>query len=402
MPEDEPSRSLHSRRASALFSHSAWSWKMSRGSSPGRHAGRTRLIAAAGACRRRGLAFLVMPANRMNREEFFAKLAPLGEDALRKALWNLYWRGSAAVRERIEDELQPAQQPRRKPATAQPADPGVTLLEVREFAELARGGAYIAGDRRVSPKERTRWRLTFRQLATDAEAALKAKDPSDAEAALTLIIDLACEMKDAQYFRSEDPVEAARFVVSDAVALLWESVRDRHGFDAFVSRAAPQLVRWESRYGWTRGWGQVAGKETSLAAALANMLAAPDAWTTFAACYLDALDQVARTEASTAEAPRFVGSLGYGDNGFARRERTGDLAEWHEMLLERLAGSDAEDQLDRLVSHPALGGPERTFLQAQLAHDRGDTAAARKLIQECVRELPGHPEFAQFAAEMGA
>ncbi len=34
-----------------------------------------------------------MPANRMNREEFFAKLAPLDEAALQKALWNVYWRG---------------------------------------------------------------------------------------------------------------------------------------------------------------------------------------------------------------------------------------------------------------------------------------------------------------------
>jgi hypothetical protein len=27
------------------------------------------------------------------------------------------------------------------------------------------------------------------------------------------LIDLACEMRDYDYFRSEDPVEAARFVV---------------------------------------------------------------------------------------------------------------------------------------------------------------------------------------------
>jgi hypothetical protein len=57
---------------------------------------------AAGADRSRALACSAMPANRMNREEFFAKLAPLDEDRLRKVLWNLYWRGPASVRERIE------------------------------------------------------------------------------------------------------------------------------------------------------------------------------------------------------------------------------------------------------------------------------------------------------------
>jgi len=341
-----------------------------------------------------------MPANRMNREEFFAKLAPLDEDRLRKALWNLYWRGSATVRERIEGELDPGEHARRKRAAAAPPNPGLVLYEVREFAELARSGAYLAGDRRVSPRERTRWRVTFRRLAADAEAALRAADPAPAGEALALIIDLACEMKGSQYFRSEDPVEAARFVVSDAAALLWETVRDRHGFGAFAQRAAPQLLRWESRYGWTTGgWGQVAEKETSLASVLARMLAAPDAWTTLADCYLAALDQAARADA--AAPPRIYGSWGYGDNGFRQRERTRNLAEWHGLLLERLADSEAEDRLGRLASHRALGGPGRMFLQARLARQRGDAAAARKLIRDCLRELPGEQDFARFAAEIG-
>jgi hypothetical protein len=65
-----------------------------------------------------------MRAKRMNREEFFAKLAPLDEDRLRKALWNLYWRGSAAMRERIESELDPAEQERRRRAAAEPPQAG--------------------------------------------------------------------------------------------------------------------------------------------------------------------------------------------------------------------------------------------------------------------------------------
>jgi hypothetical protein len=342
-----------------------------------------------------------MSAKRMNREEFFTKLAPLDQGQLRKALWNLYWRGSAAMRQRIEVELDPAGQARRKQAAAEPPDPGLVLDEVCEFAELARAGAYIAGDRRVPPKERTRWRVTFRRLAGDAQLALRAEDPGPAEEALALIIGLACEMKDSQYFRSEDPVEAARFVVSDAAALLWESVRDRHGFDAFARRAAPQLPLWESRYGWTRGWGQVHEKETSLASVLARMLAAPDGWITFSAHYLAALDQLTRADAAMAASPRIYGSWGYGDMGYSRRERTSNLAEWHGLLLERLAGSEAEDHLDRLVSHPSLGGPERTYLQARLARQRGDSDAARKLIHDCLRELPGHQEFASFATEVG-
>jgi hypothetical protein len=346
-----------------------------------------------------GLAFCGMPAKRMNREEFFAKLSSLDEDGLRKVLWSLYWRGSAPLRERIEGELDPAEDVRRRRAAAQPPDPGLVLYEVREFAELARAGSYIAGDRRVSPKERTRWRVTFRRLAADAQSALRAEDPGPAEEALALVIDLACEMGDRTYFRSEDPVEAARFVVSDAAALLWESVRDRHGFQVLACQAPGQLIRWESRYGWTRGWGQIHDKETTLAAVIARMLPAADMWTVFADRYLEALDQAARAEAAN---PRPKHSWMFQDADYARRHRADKLARWHALLLERLVGSEAEDRLDRLVRHPAFAGPELRFLQARLARERDDLDGARKLVEECLQQLPGHQGFAGFAVEVGA
>ena len=94
-----------------------------------------------------------MPANRMNREEFFAKLAPLDEAGMKKALWNLYWRGSAQLRERIEGEIEPAEKARRQRAAAQPPDPALVLMDVGEFVALARSGAYLGGDRRVSPRD---------------------------------------------------------------------------------------------------------------------------------------------------------------------------------------------------------------------------------------------------------
>ena len=48
-----------------------------------------------------------MPANRMNRDQFYAVMAPNDDARLRKVLWTLYWRGNAQLRERIEDELRP-------------------------------------------------------------------------------------------------------------------------------------------------------------------------------------------------------------------------------------------------------------------------------------------------------
>ena len=195
-------------------------------------------------------------------------------------------------------------------------------------------------------------------------------------------------------------MEAAQFVVSDAVATLWEFVRERHGFARFATVAAAQLPRWESAYGWSRsGWGKLAEKETSLASVLGRTLRAPDAWTAFADCYLDALDQIARAEAAK---PSSRPSYSYPDPHYRRRDRTRDLAEWHSLLLERLAGSEAEDRLDRLATHPALGGPELTFIRARLAQLRGNTGAARTLAKECLAELPGHDGFADFAVQIGA
>jgi hypothetical protein len=336
----------------------------------------------------------------MNRDEFFAKLAGLDEDQIKKALWNLYWRGPVQLRERIESELDPAQDAARKRAAAEPPDPDAMLWEVRDFAELARAGAYIAGDRRVSPKERTRWRLTFRRLAADALAALRHEDSGPAEEAVALLLDLACETKSFDYFRSEDPMEAAQFVVSDAAATLWEFVRERHGFAPFATVAAAQLPRWESAYGWSRsGWGKLAEKETSLASVLGRMLRVPDAWTSFADCYLDALDQIARAEAAK---PASRPAYSYPDPDYGRSARTRNLAEWHSLLLEHLAGSEAEYRLDRLAGHPALGGPELTFVRARLAQLRGDTDAARTLAQECLAKLPGHDGFTDFAMRIGA
>jgi hypothetical protein len=92
----------------------------------------------------------------MDRAQFFAKLAVLDEDRLKKVMWSLYWRGSAPMRERIEAQLDSDEHSRRQRQAQQPEDPAAVLDEVRDFVALARSGAYLAGDRRVSPKERSR------------------------------------------------------------------------------------------------------------------------------------------------------------------------------------------------------------------------------------------------------
>ncbi|MGD0068448.1 MAG: hypothetical protein ABSB76_34085 [Streptosporangiaceae bacterium] len=338
-----------------------------------------------------------MAQDRMSREEFFAKLAPLDTEQRGKILWNLYWRGTAAARERIEGELDPPERERRKRAAATPRDPESVLAEVSLFVELARSGAYIAGDRRVSRTERTKWRVTFRQLATDAQLALHAEDTAPAERAMELMIDLARHAEGS--FRSEDPLEAARFVLSHAVSALWETVQTEHGFARFAQCAAPQLIRWESAHGWSNGTGagKVAEREIALADALRPMLATLAMWTGFADAYLAELDRIAAAERPLTgrRAGRATSSSGL---EWKRSERTRNLARWNGLLSGHI---DAE-RAERLANHPAFDGPDADFMRAQAARRRGDIGAARRLIGTCLEKLPGRQEFGEFAEEIGA
>lgn len=347
-----------------------------------------------------------MPQNRLNREEFYARLAALDEEQLKKSLWNLYWRGAAPVRERIEAEISPLPAQRRPGTAAEPPDPGQVLESVRTFTELARAGAYIAGDRRVSPKERSRWRFTFRALAEDARRALATERSEPAEEALADLLDLACCAKDREYFHSEDPIEAARFVVSDAVTALWTTMLSRYGIDEFTRRAVPQLITWESRYGWTRGgYGAVSEKETPLAQVLARMLPTPDTWVTCADHYLEALDRLAAAPRRPATGSILFGSSGsstFDEADYHRGRRTANLAAWHGLLLDRLPDYDAADRLDRLVTHPALGGPELLLLHARRALQIGALDQARTLTTEALNKVPGHQQLLTLATDIGA
>jgi len=134
----------------------------------------------------------------------------------------------------------------------------------------------------------------------------------------------------------------------------------------------------------------VRARETSLASVLSELLVVPDLWTEVAGHYLDALDRVAG------------GGRGQPPGRRSRQQRAEDLSEWNALLVERLAASEHDELLDRLVAHPALAGPELTLLQARLAREHGDLQTARTLVQRCLKSSPGHPQYRAFAEEVGA
>ena len=107
-----------------------------------------------------------------------------------------------------------------------------------------------------------------------------------------------------------------------------------------------------------------------MATVLAGLLCIPDAWTTFTDAYLDALDRLAAPGRVTPTRP-------WQARDYERERRTEALAGWHAQVLHRLVDGEAEDRLDRMATHPALAGAELTFLQARLAHRRGQLGRAR-------------------------
>jgi hypothetical protein len=262
--------------------------------------------------------------DRLSKDDFNDVIADKDKDELKKILWTLYWRGPGPVRERIDELLGVAPKP-----AAPPPDPFV-LDRVKEFAALARSGAYLVGDRRVSPRQRTRWRYQFRDLVNESLRALRDEDEETARAgtdALAVLIDLAVETYSFDFFRSEDPVEAAQFVVSDAARAIWTRMRMLDPTTVFAQRATSQLVKWESTYGWTRmGAGRVAEREVPLAEVLAEIIATPDMWNEFAIAYVQ-----------VREAP-----------SQDRRGHRSDLRQWHAILSQRVAGSEYEDSIGQL------------------------------------------------------
>ena len=359
--------------------------------------------------------------NRMNRDQFYAAIAGLDVEQLRKVLWTVYWRGTGVVRERIETEIAPPEAPARSARSAGTVDPGQVLAAVREFDALARSGAYFAGSRQVSPKARSRWRVTFREQMAQARAALAVEPDLHAPAgaaddpaadpgaeAMTVMIDLANVTRDYEYFRSDDPMEAAGIVVSDEIALLWSRLLERRGFEGFAAAAAGQFVRWAAPYGWTRrGFGRTAEKERSLTDVLAGMLTVPDTWVTFTASFLRVLDGLVPPPAPAGRGKGRGRATGAGfddDRAYPRRRRTEAVLPWLLLLVERFAGAGGEEEelLDRLAVHPALGGPDLVFVQARLAQARGDADGARALVFQALEVLPGHHDYLAFAARIGA
>jgi hypothetical protein len=342
---------------------------------------------------------------RLSREQLMEKLAALDREALHKLVWTVYWRGGAAPRTRIEELLEPAKAREAKEAAAAVDSFGLKA-DVGRFVELARSGAYMGGSREVSRKERSLWRVAFRRLLDDATRLVESGELEAGAPLLEKLLDLANDCRGVYLFHSEDAVSAMKLVFSDRVGILWRATLNTQGFQAFAARAAAQLIRWESPFGWTSGEETpLSEKETTLTSIVSEMVHGADSWALFARAYVQALDGLIAPPPAVVpkRSPRhWQEEARSQEHARAAERRTARLEELHALLIDVLAGSDAERLLDTIARHAALGGPERTFVAASLAARRGNLTEARTLIERCLAKLPGHHGFLAFAKQVGA
>jgi hypothetical protein len=118
----------------------------------------------------------------------------------------------------------------------------------------------------------------------------------------------------------------------------------------------------------------------------------------FAESYLEALDAAGRADLAR---PRNVWGT-FDETLHLRRQRAGDLAVWHEMLLEWFAGTPK--------TACWTGSPRARRWPGQTCRSCGrrsrgagaDIPRAVVLVTDCLKELPGHQGYQDFAVETEA
>lgn len=334
----------------------------------------------------------------MDKVAFLEKIGGRSSEELRTLLWTAYWRGTAAARERIEALLNPQEAIQKRETNAW-VDPEECLQEVERFVTRARDGDYLRGARDLGRKEVSGWRLTFRRLFNDSTRILQQPDTADDARSLVYLLEFTHDLKDWVYFRTEDPVEAAKIVFSDRVEALWISRIEQAGFGAFLTEAPAQLIRWENPWGWTCYQGATSEKERSLTQVLIRLLPGADALVAFARGYLAALGALSPRDAPP-QKQKLLGSNIHDEWDKACGCRANRLDHWHHLLMERLVDSGDVALLERILAHPALNGPETWHILARLRIQQGKREEAQALVQKALKRLPGAQAIKATALEL--
>jgi hypothetical protein len=136
-----------------------------------------------------------------------------------------------------------------------------------------------------------------------------------------------------------------------------------------------------------------------LADVLAALLPGHDAWVAVADAWAGAFASACRARTSREQ------SLGRSSGRTASSyvpSTSFAFARWHELLYQRLRGSEAADRLVRLAVIPGEHGWDLWLLRVRLARDAGRLEDARRVVLAGLEEWPGSKELLEIAREVEA
>ena len=181
----------------------------------------------------------------MRINELRSVIAHCDAETLRTLAVELYRMIPAKVRtERGADELvrrpnsaAELRKARRARKTA-PPEPDTALWNAREFLENVRQQNYLAPNRSVPKKERTRWRFTARRVYRDL-VALQAFEEHRRESAelLAELFRLLCRAEQVYLFPSVEPFKAMKIPKTEVLGAALAAARATLPADAFLDLA---------------------------------------------------------------------------------------------------------------------------------------------------------------------
>ena len=295
---------------------------------------------------------------RLKKKEFVEKLSKYKEKELREMMWKIYYRAPETVRVRVEDLLRTPDERKIFKEVQDNAHRKALEQEIEEFVTTVRKGHYKRYSRHVARKYRKRWRFVFKRLLDDSTKLAEKGDVEVGLMGLETLLDLAYESFWNNYFHSDDPMKSMKVVFSDRVSLLWRARLSLEGFRSFAKHAAIQLIKWDSRFGWTYS-ETLKPKEAQLSHIVSSLIKGADAWLEFAEAYLDGLNQIYNELKKKADE-------GVGKQWLRDRIRTYDikLSDWNEILITRLSESGEDEMIEKIIQHKLFGPAQRKVLKA--------------------------------------
>ncbi len=175
-------------------------------------------------------------------------------EKLKKTLVEVYKKIPKKIKEEksIDDIILGAGNISRK-KSAKNVDPEKTILEVRNFIELAREGLYFRPNRIVNKSERSKWRTTARNLIKSLSEISNSRDNyNEANDCYIELFKLFCDAEEVYIFVSTTPFSALKVSKIDMFREILFRLFDGGYNETIIKKALDLLLYVDDEYNFYR------------------------------------------------------------------------------------------------------------------------------------------------------